>query len=122
MGPLRFRKGELSSPLQDLSNQMGHLYKRRHFPLERSCKGIVKVTFPKSGPISKTFTPSLPRALILPRLGYPLSTYSNRESPGNPREFPKIKEKWCIMQGIISRILIMQLKQVLVFDMLLNVL
>ena len=61
-------------------------------------------------------------SLILPRLGYPLiSIYSTRESPGNPREFPKIKEKWCIMQGTIPRILIMQLKQVLVFDIILNV-
>ena len=66
---------------------------------------------------------SLPRALILPRLGNPLIyIYSNRgESPGNPREFPKIKEKWCIMQGTIPRIIIMQLKQVLVFDIILNV-
>ena len=57
------------------------------------------------------------------RLGYPLiSIYSNRESPGNPREFPKIKEKRCIMQGTIPRIVIMQLKQVLVFDIILNVL
>ena len=70
-----------------------------------------------------TSYPSLPRALILPRLGYPLiSIYSNRESPGNPREFPKIKEKWCIMQGTIPRILVMQLKQVLIFDIILNVL
>ena len=68
-------------------------------------------------------TPSLPQALILPRLGYRLIfIYSYRESPGNPREFPKIKEKLCIMQGTIPRILIMQLKQVLVFDITLNVL
>ena len=57
----------------------------------------------------KELTPSLPRALILPKLGYPLiSTYSNRESLGNPREFPKIIKKCYIMQGAIPRILIMQ--------------
>ena len=68
-------------------------------------------------------TPSLPRALILPRVGYPfISSFSNREFPGNPREFPKTKEKWCIMQGTIHRIRIMQLQWVLVFDRVLNVL
>ena len=73
--------------------------------------------------VCDTTSPSLPRALILPRLGYPsIYIYSNRESPGNPREFPKIKEKWCKMQGTIPRILITQLKQVLVFDIILNVL
>ena len=38
---------------------------------------------------SLMLTPSLPRALITPKLGYPLiSICSNRESLGNPRESP----------------------------------
>ena len=43
-------------------------------------------------------TPSLPRALITPKLGYPLiSINSNRESLGNPRESPKWKRNTIIL-------------------------
>ena len=42
------------------------------------------------------------------KLGHPLYIYSNRESPENPKRFPKIKEKCYIMQRAILRILIMQ--------------
>ena len=71
----------------------------------------------------KPFNPITATGLDPAQTGISLiSVYSNRESPGNPREFPKIKEKWCIMQGTIPRVLLMQLKQVLVFDIILNVL
>ena len=57
----------------------------------------------------KHLTHLLPQALILPKLGYPLiSIYSNRESPGNPREFPKMIMKCFIMQEAIPEIIIMQ--------------
>ena len=63
---------------------------------------------PSVSMVRRLLTPSLPRALILPKLGYPLiSIYSNRESLGNPREFPNIIKKCYIMQGAIPRILIM---------------
>ena len=48
-------------------------------------------------------------ALIMPILKYTLiSIYNSRESPGNPWESPKIKEKCYIMQEAIPRILVMQ--------------